>query len=272
MTELKTSKDINNKLEASENRSTEPSSLPLIESKYTKVLNKRLRKIEERKPKNLGSIFDSKKVYVKTINTRDNISAISEFYNKKNIKEKGEYNVFSNEDHIVKELMLKFRDNKVKDKIPKIKRKRMAFDRLYDITDKSKEKIKNIRKNKKFYSLEKYQEKILKTIDPKTMEQSQILSLIQSLKELKKESNDVTALPPINIKAIRAHVVDSKANETRKKSFKEIMNNNIQTLDEYEKEQKMIRKIKDHQSLPKTKRNTSLDLMPEYIRDIFNKK
>lgn len=265
------SKDLNNNSETSKIISKEPPTLPVVESKYTKFLNRSLKKIEERKPKNLGSIFDKKKVYVKIVNTRDNISAVSDFYNKKINKEKREYNVFSNEDNIVKELMLKFRDNKEKDKIPKIIRKKMAFERLYDITDKSKEKVKNIRKNKKLYSLEKYQEKIMKTIDPRTMEQSEILTLVQNLKDLKKESNNVKALPPINFRSIKAHVMNRKANETKKKSFKEIMNTNIEDLDEYEKEQKMIRRIKD-KSPPRTKRNTSLDLMPEYIRDIFSKK
>lgn len=121
------SKDLNNNLETSKIISKEPPTLPVVESKYTKFLNRSLKKIEERKPKNLGSIFDKKKVYVKIVNTRDNISAVSDFYNKKINKEKREYNVFSNEDNIVKELMLKFRDNKEKDKIPKIIRKKMLL-------------------------------------------------------------------------------------------------------------------------------------------------
>ncbi len=257
------------------NMPTEIKGLPNIETKYSKALTKALKRIENRKPDNIGSIFDRKRIPVKKINTFRNTSFIADFknYKKQLLKEKNKFNVFSTEDTIVKELMVKFKTNNEKSKIPKIKRKKMAFNRLYDITKESKEKIINLKKSKKNFSLEKYQENILKALDKNAIERDEILNLMQSFNQLKTESNDVMALPPINVDAIRYHVINDQKKVDRKKNMKEIMNKNTEPLDEFEKEEKMLRNFKVyHKPQSKFKRNKNLDMLPDYVKEIFTKK
>ena len=50
------------------------------------------------------------------------------------------------------------------------------------------------------------------------------------------------------------------------------MNKDIDNLDDFEKEEKIIKDIKSHKSQPRTKRNKNFDMLPEYIREIFTKK
>ena len=262
-----------NKVELNENKPTEPTDLPNIETKYSRYLRKAIRKIEKRKPKDVGSIFDySKKLNVTRRKKFGNETFINDFYNKKNNDEKNGYNVFSKEDNLVKDLMTQFRKNNYKDKIPKIRRRKMAFNKLYGITNESREKIKKIKLSKNKYSLEKYQTKMLKVIDTNIMEHTQIINLIQNFNDLKNESNNIKALPPINVKTIRDHIIKNKKVENRKKTMKEIMNNTVETLDDFEKEEKMIKLIKAHKSQPKNNRNKNIDALPEYIRDIYYKK
>jgi hypothetical protein len=250
---------------------TEPTELPQIESKYSKVLRKALRKIEKRKPKDIGSIFEIKKINnKKKRNLETNKTFNNEMYMNYN---KDEYNVFSKEDHLVKDLMVKFNEKNAKDKIPKLNRKKIAFNRLYDITDESNAKLLNLKKSKKLYSLPKYQENILKSINTNSIEKSEIMNLIQNLNNIKDEANRVQALPPINIDMIKSHIINNNKIETRKKNMKEIMSNNVENLDEYEKEEKMIRNNnKKFKSQSKFKKNKNFDMLPEYIREIFTKK
>ncbi len=250
---------------------TEPTGLPNIEPKFSKSLKQQLKIIEQRKPKNIGSIFDNKRINVKKIRAYRDYNSFNEENNKKNQKEKEKYNVFHNEDNIVKELMTKFENKTNKDKIPKLVRKRMAFNRLYDITNESKERIKNAKKTKKLYNLEDYQLNMLKALDSNSIDESEKKNLIQSFKELRFESDNIQSLPPINVNIIKDHVLNKKK-ETKKKSIKEIMNKDIDNLDDFEKEEKIIKEIKSYKSQPRTKRNKNFDMLPEYIREIFTKK
>ena len=222
---------------------TEPTGLPNIEPKFSKSLKQQLKIIEQRKPKNIGSIFDNKRINVKKIRAYRDYNSFNEENNKKNQKEKEKYNVFHNEDNIVKELMTKFENKTNKDKIPKLVRKRMAFNRLYDITNESKERIKNAKKTKKLYNLEDYQLNMLKALDSNSIDESEKKNLIQSFKELRFESDNIQSLPPINVNIIKDHVLNKKK-ETKKKNIKEINNKDIDNLDDFEKEEKIIKEIK----------------------------
>ena len=251
---------------------SEANYLPNIDSKFSKSFRKILRKIEKRKPKNIGSIFDNKRVVAKNTRRGKTYKSFNEeFNNRKTTKDKEIFNVFKHEDHMVKELMIKFKEKNKKDKIPKLIRKRMAFNRLYDITKESKERLKDVKKAKKIFSLEQYQINILKAVDINSIEDGERQNLIQSFNDLRKESDNIQVLPPINIKTIRDHVKNQKK-EKLKKSFKEIMNNAMDDLDEFEKEEKMIKDIKSYKSQPKTRRNKNFDMLPDYIREIFTKK
>ena len=174
-----------------------------------------IKRIESRIPKNIGSIFDGKNVKVKSVKL---IGLTDKFLNK-DVEEKDEYNVFSNEDHLIKNLLNQFKEKNEKDKIPKIRRKKMAFNRLYNITEGSSEKLKDVKKSKKKYSLEEYQENILKSVDANSVDQGEIMKLIQSFNDIKIESNNVKALPPINIDIIKEHVYKKKPVKPRKKNL-----------------------------------------------------
>lgn len=266
-----TSFDFKKKIDISENIPTKLKGLPNL--KNSRYLNIEFQKILNRKPENIGSIYDSKKINLKRRKKKLSNSLFNEFYNKKKErKEIEEYNVFWNEDNIVKDLMIKFKDTTEKDKIPKIKRRRMAFNRLYDLTNESKEKIINAKKTKYFCPLGEYQEKLIKAIDPNAIENKEILDLIKTFKDLKTESNEVKLLPRINVNVIRDHVINNKNLEIRKKSHKEIINSSKQPLDEFEKEEKIFKSSKSYKSQPRIRKNKNLEPLPDYIKEIFTKK
>ena len=274
MTEIKEEIQTNeDNKENNQNKSLEPEKLPYIEPKYSRAIRKALKKIEDRKPKNLGSIFDSKRILVKKVKVKGDYSLGEDIFRKERntFKEIEEYNVFSNEDKMIKGLMTQFKEKNRKDKIPKLIRRKMAFNKLYEITNQSDERLKNARKSKRLYSLEKYQENMLKAIDVNSIDQSEIMNLIQNLNELKNDSNYMKSLPPINVNIIKDHVINSTKKEKRKLNFKEIMNPNNEPLDEFEKQEKIIKDIKSHKSPIKNKRNKNFDKLPEYIREACSK-
>ena len=274
MTEIKEEIHTNeDNKENNQNKSLEPEKLPYIEPKYSRAIRKALKKIEDRKPKNLGSIFDSKRILVKKVKVKGDYSLGEDIFRKERntFKEIEEYNVFSNEDKMIKGLMTQFKEKNRKDKIPKLIRRKMAFNKLYEITNQSDERLKNARKSKRLYSLEKYQENMLKAIDVNSIDQSEIMNLIQNLNDLKNDSNYMKSLPPINVNIIKDHVINSTKKEKRKLNFKEIMNPNNEPLDEFEKQEKIIKDIKSHKSPIKNKRNKNFDKLPEYIREAFSK-
>ena len=225
-----------------------------------------IKRIESRIPKNIGSIFDGKNVKVKSVK----LIGLTDKFLIKDVEEKDEYNVFSNEDHLIKDLLNKFKEKNEKDKIPKIIRKKMAFNRLYNITEGSSEKLKDVKKSKKKYSLEEYQENILKSVDANSVDQGEIMKLIQSFNDIKIESNNVNALPPINIDIIKDHVYKKKPVKPRKKNLRDIMKRQ-EPLDEFEKEERLIKNLRSYKSVSKRRRNKNLDILPQYIRDIFAK-
>ena len=225
-----------------------------------------IKRIESRIPKNIGSIFDGKNVKVKSVK----LIGLTDKFLIKDVEEKDEYNVFSNEDHLIKNLLNQFKEKNEKDKIPKIIRKKMAFNRLYNITEGSSEKLKDVKKSKKKYSLEEYQENILKSVDANSVDQGEIMKLIQSFIDIKIESNNVNALPPINIDIIKDHVYKKKPVKPRKKNLRDIMKRQ-EPLDEFEKEERLIKNLRSYKSVPKRRRNKNLDILPQYIRDIFAK-
>lgn len=274
MTEIKEEIQTNeDNKENNQNKSLEPEKLPYIEPKYSRAIRKALKRIEDRKPKNLGSIFDSKRILVKKVRVKGDYSLGEDIFRKERntFKEIEEYNVFSNEDKMIKGLMTQFKEKNRKDKIPKLIRRKMAFNKLYEITNQSDERLKNARKSKRLYSLEKYQENMLKAIDVNSIDQSEIMNLIQNLNDLKNDSNYMKSLPPINVNIIKDHVINSTKKEKRKLNFKEIMNPNNEPLDEFEKQEKIIKDIKSHKSPIKNKRNKNFDKLPEYIREAFSK-
>lgn len=243
--------------------------LPKLKAKYSKLIRKTIKNLEQMMPKDIGSIYDSKKVHQSRKSKKSSLTPIIYNINKNKIKEMDTYNIFSREDKSLNELLMKFREKTKKDKISKTKRREMAFSKLYDITQTSVDRLKKIRDQKQSYTLDKYQEKMLKSIDVNTIVQSEIMNLMFNLRQIKNESYDVRALPPINIDMIREHVLKNKRKELRKKAFREFFETSNRPLDEYEKEEKEIQNIKGHKMRLKLKRNKNFDKLPEYLRDIF---
>ena len=42
-------------------------------------------------------------------------------------------------------------------------------------------------------------------------------------------------------------------------------------LDEFEKEERLIKSLKSFRSVPRKRRNKNFDILPQYIREIFDK-
>ena len=147
----------------------------------------------------------------------------------------------------------------------------MAFNKLYNITESSIKQLDYVKKRKRQYSLAEYQDNILKAVNSKSIEKSEIMKLVENFNEIKIDSYNTKSLPPINIDIIKDHVYREKNLPQRKKNFKDFMIRK-QPLDEFEKEEKLIKKLRSYKTVSKRKRNNNLDLLPHYIRDAFARK
>lgn len=248
---------------------TEKGRKNILESnKKKELIRLSLKRIEDMIPKKIGSIFNKKRINPRKIFNFKNPTLPEEFSSRKsNVHEINRYNIYTNEDKYLNELILKFKEKSKKDKISKLVRKKMVFNRLYDVEDSSIFNLKKIKNRKNLYTLEKYQENILKTIDVKSVEPTEVMNLIYNFKQLKNDSEDVKALPPININKIKNHVLNNKSIDIKKKSIKDILGKDIKPLDEFEQEEKSINMLRAHKSNIKSKRNRNFDKLPEYLRE-----
>ena len=260
-----------NQLEHDSNIPTDTINFRRKLSRINTRMRKKIERIENTIPKKIGSIYDGKNVKVKAKAVKLIGSLTDRNYNNYTNEEKDDFNVFSNEDDKIKALMNKFKEKKAKDKIPKLIRKKIAFNRLYNITDSSIKQLNEIKKRKKKYSLAEYQENILKSVNVNSIDKSDIMKLVHNFNDIKIESYNVKALPPININIIKEHVYKSKNISQKKKNYRDYMIRN-EPLDEFEKEEKLIKKLKSYKTVPKRKRNENLDLLPQHVRDAFAKK
>ena len=131
-------------------------------------------------------------------------------------------------------------------------------------------------KSKKYLPLKEYQENILLTFAKscKTIEQGKLLDLVQEFKYLRMETESVVPLPKINITNIRNHVLKKGYKNLKKMTFKDYLLKNKGPLDEFEKESLLINKLKKQKYISHTtvnKRNKNLDILPEYVKDKFNR-
>ena len=182
-----------------------------------------------------------------------------------------DYNVFNAQDKKIKDLMVQFYEKEKKKKISKLHRRKIALNRLYDISIESNNRIMEAKKFKSL-NLEDYQENILTSIPVKSMGQGVIMDLVQSLQNLKHECDSVKPLPPINVKLIEDHVYKkNNAKSVKKMSLKEFLGQSNDPKDEYEKEQRIIKNLRSYKVLPKFKRNKNYDFLPNYLRQSLNK-
>ena len=129
--------------------------------------------------------------------------------------------------------------------------------------------------HRKNFSLEQYQNNLLSFFSTETnIDKRDYMDLKQNFDEIKENSNLVTPLPPINFTFIYDHVKNKNKFQKSDKmlTIKEYLSkNNNRILDDWEKEQNLIAKMKKIKIVPKNKRNRNLDILPSHVRDALNK-
>jgi len=184
-----------------------------------------------------------------------------------NLRERQDYNVFNVQDQIIKDLMLQFKAEQNKKRGTKLQRRKMALNKLYDITPEFKKQYARVKRIKNV-ELGEYQENILTTIPAKSMEQGDIMDLVQKFKNLKKECDSVKPLPPIRVKMIEDHVHNKKSSvDLKKLNLKEYLEQANKPKDEFEKEQSEIKKMRSYKKIPKDRRNKNYDFLPLFLRE-----
>ena len=186
-------------------------------------------------------------------------------------KETQDFNVFNHEDNVIKDLMIQFYDKQKKKNVSKIRKRKNALNKLYDITPEMNNKMTEAKKFKSL-DLEDYQKNILTSVPAKSIGQGGIMDLVQNLKNLKFQCESVKPLPPINVKIIEAHVYNKNNSKSKKKmSLREYLEQSNEPKDEYEKEQREIKNMRSYKSFKKSKRNKNFDFLPAYFREALNK-
>ena len=185
-----------------------------------------------------------------------------------------DFNVFNNEDLMIKNLMYKFDLKKSYNRPNKLQRRQEVLNKLYGFNKDFSEKLNEIKQQKNL-NLAKYQNNILYALSMNTKDQNEVVDLSEKFTELKDECESVSPLPKINFKNIYDHVLNQnkyKSKSTRKMPIKKFLIKTNEPKDEFEREERLIQKIKGAKSLPKKKRNKVFDNLPECLKDIFNKK
>ena len=185
-----------------------------------------------------------------------------------------EYNVFENEDDIIKKIMYQFYVYENVKRPSKIVQKRTALDKIYGISPSHKNSLKNAKK-KKYLSLEEYQNNILTSFSQynKNIDQGKFIDLVQNMKDLRIDSESVAPLPKINFKTIKEHVLSKGTKNLKQMSIKEYLSKNKKPKDQFEKENILITKMMTQRGgshFIRNKRNKNLDNLPQYLRDLFN--
>jgi hypothetical protein len=271
----------------------------LENARYMKMARSRSRKqsklFSQRKKVNLPKIENSKQlfneiyrnkrlhgpIYILTETSKKHqkpkgFSSNSNFttlnFDKESPKKSYDYNVFGNEDEKIKDLVTKFRNELKERKIGKLEKRKLALNKLYNITPEYELKMKEARRFKSL-DLEKYQNNILSSVPYNCIEKNKILDLVDTFRTLKNECESVKPFPNINIKIIKDHILKkSKVNKSDKcMRLKDFLNKNNEPKDEFEKEQKIIKEMKCFKVLNKFKRNKNYDILPFHIREALVK-
>jgi len=188
-------------------------------------------------------------------------------------KEIQEFNVFNSEDAKIRDLMRQFYDRSNKKSENKLNRRKVALNKLYNITPEFDSRFQDAKKHKRL-DLDDYQNNILTSVSVGSMGQEKIMDLVQNFNNLKHECDSVRPLPPINLRIIEDHVYNqNKANKinVKKMRLKEFLEQTNEPKDEFEEEEKLIKSIKSYKVLPKFKRNKNYDFLPSYLRESLNK-
>ena len=180
------------------------------------------------------------------------------------------FNVFNSEDQMIKNLMYQFNIKKKHNKTNKLQRRQEVLNKLYGFSENFSEKVNEIKRQKNL-DLTKYQNNILNALSMNMSDQYELMELLEKLNEVRNECESVSPLPRINIKNIYDHVYNQKSKSIRKMPLRKFLEKSNEPKDEFEKEERLINKIKGVKVLPKKKRNKVFDNLPGYLKDIFSK-
>lgn len=187
-------------------------------------------------------------------------------------KDINEFNIFNNEDRVLKDLMSQFHLKAQKNRISKLDKRKLVFNNLYGITPENEERLK-IAKANKSCDLKEYQSNVLGIIGRNITDESKLRDLLHELKEIREENDSVKPFPPINTNIIEDHVKSKKKEKSIKKmTIKELIEGISTPLDEFEKEQLLIKNMKTYRSSARSQRNRKLDNVPEHLKNILSDK
>lgn len=184
------------------------------------------------------------------------------------------YNVFETEDEFIQKILHKFYlHDKIKRQNEK-NRKRMVLDKIYGFPQTHTLSMKKA-KSKKYLPLKEYQDNILIEFarNNKTIEQGKFLDLVQNFKNLRLETESIIPLPKINIDNIKNHVLTKGTKNLKRIALKDYLFKNEGPLDEFEKENIIINKLKKQKYISHStinKRNKNFDILPQYLKDKFS--
>lgn len=144
-----------------------------------------------------------------------------------------------------------------------------AFNKLYGITENLNNNIKNVKNQKEEGSIEDYQNKIMNIASYNTSN-TNFSNLVFNLKIIRNIAENTKPLPKINIQTIIEHVKNKKKND-RQVSLREFLERMNNPVDEYEKEEKLIQKMRSKKPVKKSKRNRNLSNLPPFLVKVFEK-
>ena len=255
------------------NRNTLLSSMKRSQIKIKAL--KLLKEIEKKKESNSIFLTEEKKPGndLKAIKVRKKRVSLINSNTDRGVKSIEDFNVFGTEDKFIKELMEQF-NKKNEKKLSKTDKKQNALNKLYGIDPYFSKRMNIARRNKKL-PLEEYQANTFKILTKNNIGKTELNDLAYNLKHLRMQSDSVSPLPPINLNIIYDHVYKSNSNRNKKinkMSIKQLINESNEPKDEFEKEEKLIKKMMSYKAVQRGKRNKAFDILPEYLKSALSKR
>lgn len=185
------------------------------------------------------------------------------------------FNSFVDTDKQIIENLSKAIAKKINVKKSPLQKQKEILNKLYKITPNFTKNYNKIKHKKKKLDLEEYQNRILTFFSQTNIEKDDFMNLKTNFENIKISNNSIQPLPKINIKTIYDHVKNKKEKNIKMISLKEYLKGDKdEDKDEYELE---LEKIKESKKYFKKvtnnykNRNKSLDVLPQYLRDILTK-
>ena len=255
------------------NRNTLLSSMKRSQIKIKAL--KLLKEIDKKKESNSIFLTEEKKSGndLKAIKVRKKRVSLINSNTDRGVKSIEDFNVFGTEDKFIKELMEQF-NKKNEKKLSKTDKKQNALNKLYGIDPYFNKRMNVARRNKKL-PLEEYQANTFKILTKNNIGKTELNDLAYNLKHLRMQSDSVSPLPPINLNIIYDHVYKSNSNRDKKinkMSIKQLINESNEPKDEFEKEEKLIKKMMSYKAVQRGKRNKAFDILPEYLKSALSKR